>query len=152
MSQLIEKLKLDLKTSLKGGNKERTGALRFLISKIQYARIEKQEDLDDSDVLRVLGKQAKERKESIDAYREAGRDDLLDKEKRELEIIEEYLPEQMGAEEIGEILHSIIESESLSGMSDLGRLMKSAMPRFQGRAEGSLVSQMAKEELQRIID
>jgi len=152
MSQLIETLKNDLKTSLKGGTKERTGALRFLISKIQYAQIEKQEDLEDSDVMRVLNKQAKERKESIDAYREAGRDELLAKEERELAIIEEYLPAQMAEKEIGEILHSIIESESLSGMSDLGRLMKSAMPRLQGRADGSLVSQLAKEELLRVTD
>ncbi len=152
MSQLIEKLQLDLKTSLKGGDKERTGALRFLISKIQYARIEKQDDLDDSDVLRVLSKQARERRESIEACHEAGRDELLGKEERELAIIEEYLPEQMGEEEIREILHSTIESDSLSGMSDLGHLMKSAMPRFQGRAEGSLVSRLAKEELQRVID
>jgi len=150
MSQLIEKLQLDIQTSLKGGNKERTGALRFLVSKIQYARIEKQDDLEDSDVLRVLNKQARERRESIDAFRVAGRTDLLDKEERELAIIEEYLPEQLKEEEIRETLHSIIENEKLSGMSDLGLLMKNAMPRFQGRAEGSLVSQLAKEELQRV--
>lgn len=152
MSQLLEKLQQDLKTSLKGGDKERTGAIRFLISQIQYARIEKQADLDDADVIRVLGKEAKNRKESIDAYREAGRLELLEKEERELGVIEEYLPEQIDEEGIREVLQAVIADEGLTGLADMGRLMKNAMPRLQGRAEGSLISQLAKEELRRISD
>jgi len=152
MSQLLEKLQQDLKSSLKGGDKDRTGALRFLISQIQYARIEKQSDLDDADIIRVLGKQAKNRKETIDACREAGRHELQEKEERELAIIEEYLPGQIDEDEIREILRSVIAEEGLTGSADMGRLMKNAMPRLQGRAEGNLISQLAKEELQRISD
>lgn len=152
MSHLLKKLQEDLKTSLKGGKKERTSALRFLISQLQYARIEKQADLEDKDVLRVLSKQAKSRRESMEAFEKAGRLELYDKEKRELGVIEEYMPEQLGEEEIRKVLRSLIVDEGLEGITDLGSLMKDAMPRLQGRAEGSLVSQLAKEELQRVSD
>ena len=152
MSGLLDKLQHDLKASLKGGDKERTGTLRFVISQIQYARIEKQADLDDTDVLKVLGKQAKRRKESMEAFKSAGRLELFEKEERELGIIEEYLPEQLGEGEIREVLLSVIADEGLTGISDMGRLMKNAMPRLQGRAEGNAVSQLAKEELQRVSD
>ncbi len=152
MSHILKKLQEDLKTSLKGGKKERTSALRFLISQLQYARIEKQADLEDEDVLRVLSKQAKSRRESMEAFEKAGRLELYDKEKRELGVIEEYMPEQLGEEEIRKVLRSLIVDEGLEGITDLGSLMKDAMPRLQGRAEGSLVSQLAKEELQRVSD
>jgi len=152
MSHLLEKLQEDLKASLKGGEKERTSTLRFLMSQLQYARIEKQADLEDEDVLRVLSKQVKNRRESMEAFEKAGRLELYDKEQRELGVIEEYLPEQLGEEEIREVLRSLIVDEGMEGIADMGRLMKDVMPRLQGRAEGSLVSQLAKEELQRVSD
>lgn len=152
MPNLIEKLQADLKSSLKSGEKERANSIRFLISQIQYARIEKMEELTDEDVISVLSKQAKNRKESIDAFREGDRDDLVDKETRELEIIESYLPEQLGESEIRKILKTVIEEEGLGGMSDMGRLMKSAMARLKGQADGSLVSELAQEELKQVTD
>jgi uncharacterized protein YqeY len=152
MSNLIETLQAELKESLKEGDRERTGALRFLLSEIHNARIEKQEELEDADVVSVLKKQAKKRRESIDAFREGGRDDLVEKETRELEVIEKHLPEQMGEDEVRDLLRSIITEEGLGGMSDMGRLMKNAMERLKGQADGSLVSRLASEELQRSGD
>ena len=147
MSSLLTTIQSDLKTSLKGGDKARTAALRFVISQIQYARIAKQADLDDEDVLGVLGKQARSRKESIAAFEQAGRTDLVDKERFELEIIESYLPEQLSEEVIRAELRGIIDEGGFSGMADMGRLMKTAMKRFRGRADGGEVSRLAKEIL-----
>ena len=152
MSNLTETLQAKLKEALKEGDREGAGSLRFLLSEIHYARIEKQDELDDDDVLAVLSKQAKNRRESIDAFREGGRNDLVEKETRELEIIENYLPEQLGEDEIRDMLRSIIAEEGLGEMSDMGRLMKNAMERCKGRAEGNLVKSLASEELQRSGD
>ncbi len=148
MSTLIANIQSDLKSALKAGEKERVGALRFLISQVQYARIEKQDELTDDDVIGVLSRQARSRKESIEAFEQGGRDDLVAKERLELELIEGYLPEQLTEKEIAAELDAIITEEGLSGMGDLGKLMKSAMARLHGRVDGSVVSRMAKETLQ----
>jgi uncharacterized protein YqeY len=147
MSSLLEALQSDLKTSLKGGDRQRAAALRFLISQLQYARIEKQSDLDDAEVVDVLARQAKSRRESIEAFERAGRDDLLEKERFELEIITSYLPEQLSEEEIRSELARIVAEDGLEGMPDMGRLMGKAMESMRGRADGSLVSRLAKEIL-----
>jgi uncharacterized protein YqeY len=152
MSSLLQTIQDDLKSALKGGDKARTGALRFLISQIQYARIEKQDDLSDDDVLIVLGKQAKSRKESIEAFEKGGRSDLVTKEQAELAVIERYLPEQLSQEEIQSVLTAIVQEEGLSGMADFGKLMKAAMERLRGKADGGRVSSLAKETLGGVSD
>ncbi len=149
MSSLEETLKQDLKASLKQGDQDSTNALRFLISQIQYARIEKQEDLTDDDVMAVLVKQAKGRRESIEAFQAGGRDDLAEKEQRDLAVIERYLPELLGEDEIRNVIREIISAEEFSGLADIGRLMKGAMTRLKGQADGKLVNRLAGEELQR---
>ncbi len=149
MSSLEETLKQDLIASLKQGDQDGTNALRFLISQIQYARIEKQEDLTDDDVMAVLVKQAKGRRESIEAFQAGGRDDLAEKEQRDLAVIERYLPELLGEDEIRNVIREIISAEEFSGPADIGRLMKGAMTRLKGQADGKLVNRLAGEELQR---
>ncbi len=149
MSSLEETLKQDLIASLKQGDQDSTNALRFLISQIQYARIEKQEDLTDDDVMAVLVKQAKGRRESIEAFQAGGRDDLAEKEQRDLAVIERYLPELLGEDEIRNVIREIISAEEFSGPADIGRLMKGAMTRLKGQADGKLVNRLAGEELQR---
>ena len=145
---LLTTIQSDLKAALKGGDRVRVGTLRYLISQIQYARIEKREELTDDDVLAVLSRQAKSRRESIEAYEQAGRDDLAAKERKELEVINGYLPEQLSEDEIRAALAAIVAEEAFSGMADMGRLMKLAMSRLRGRADGSLVSRLAKETLE----
>ncbi len=149
MSSLEETLKQDLIASLKQGDQDGTNALRFLISQIQYARIEKQEDLTNDDVMAVLVKQAKGRRESIEAFQAGGRDDLAEKEQRDLAVIERYLPELLGEDEIRNVIREIISAEEFSGPADIGRLMKGAMTRLKGQADGKLVNRLAGEELQR---
>jgi uncharacterized protein YqeY len=148
MSTLLTDIQSDLKSALKAGDRQRVDALRFLISQIQYARIEKREDLTDDEVIGVLGKQARSRKESIEAFEQASRGDLVAKERLGLSVIEEYLPEQLTEEEISGELAAIVAEEGFSGPQEMGRLMKKAMIRLHGRAEGSLVSRIAKEILE----
>ncbi len=148
MSEVLRTIQQDLRSALKGGDRARVGALRFLVSQIQYARIAKQADLTDEDVLAVLAKQAKNRKESIEAFRQGGRQDLVDKESRELTLIEAYLPAQVGVDEIRERIRAVIAAEGLQGAADLGRLMKTVMAEFRGRADGSVISRIAREELE----
>jgi uncharacterized protein YqeY len=152
MSDLEAQLQQDLKAALKGGVSERAGAIRYLISQIQYARIEKGDDLTDQDVLTVLAKQAKSRRESIEAFRAGGRDDLAARETIDLEVVEGYLPEQLGEDEIRSVIREIITEEEISGPADLGRLMKGAMARLKGQADGKVVNRLAGEELERTAD
>jgi len=152
MASLLDTIQDDLKTGLKSGEKLRVQTLRYLISQIQYARIDKGTDLDDPEILAVLAKQAKSRRESIEAFEAAGREDLAEKERAELEIIESYLPEQLGEDQVREVVEEIADREGLSGMADMGTLMKHAMERLRGQAEGHLVSRIAKQILERETD
>ena len=152
MSSLDEKLRHDLKVSLKEGDHDRINALRFLLSQIQYAGKEKGETLSEAAILAVLAKQAKSRREAIDAFREGGREDLVEKELKDLEVVESYLPAQLGEDEIRETIRELIRDEGISGQSDLGRLMKSAMARLKGKADGKVVNRIAGEELHREED
>jgi hypothetical protein len=148
MSDLLSTLQSDLKAALKGGDRTRVATIRFLISQMQYVRIEKGADLDDADVLGVLAKQAKSRKESIQAFETGGRSDLVAKEQAELAILEEYLPAQMDEEAVRDVVAGIVSKEGMTGRGDMGRLMKAAMAELQGRAEGGTVSRIAQELLE----
>ncbi|MFC1629414.1 GatB/YqeY domain-containing protein [Gemmatimonadota bacterium] len=152
MSSLDKTLQRDLNESLKRGDHDSINALRFLISRIQYARIEKQDELTDQDILAVISKQAKSRRESIDAFRSGGRDDLVEKETRDLEVIERYLPELLGEDDVREVVRKIIREQGYGDISDMGMLMKGAMAELKGQADGKLVNRLASEELQRDPD
>jgi uncharacterized protein YqeY len=149
MSQLLQTIQDDLKKALKGGDRPRVETLRFLLAHLQNARIAKQADLTDEDVLGVLVKQAKMHRESIEAFGRGGRSDLVDKESRELAILEGYLPAQLDEAGVRERLQALIAEQGLAGAADLGRLMKVAMPELRGQADGGLVSRLAREELER---
>jgi uncharacterized protein YqeY len=149
MSQLLQTVQDDLKKALKGGDRPRVETLRFLLAHLQNARIAKLADLTDEDVLGVLVKQAKMHRESIEAVGRGGRSDLVDKESRELAILESYLPAQLDEAGVRERLQVLIAEQGLKGAADLGRLMKVAMPDLRGQADGGLVSRLAREELER---
>ncbi len=152
MSNLDKTLQQDLNASLKKGDHDSINALRFLISRIQYARIEKQDELTDQEVLAVISKQAKSRRESIEAFRSGGREDLVEKETRDLEVIERYLPELLGEDAVRDVIRRVIGEQEYSGIADMGKLMKDVMAELKGQADGKLVNQLASEELQRESD
>ncbi|MFU8811449.1 MAG: GatB/YqeY domain-containing protein [Balneolaceae bacterium] len=141
----------DLKAAMKQREADRLRVLRSLKSKMMEKEIETRQggegDLTDEMAVEVLMKAAKQRKESIDQFEQGGRNDLAEKEKAELVIIEEFLPAMLSEEEIRAEVKAHIEKTGASGMQDMGRVMGAMMGKLKGSADGSVVSKVVKEEL-----
>ena len=141
----------ELKSAMKQKKADRLRVLRSLKAKILEKEISERKggesELSDEQVIEVLMKAAKQRKESIDQFEEGGRDDLVEKEKMELEIIEEFLPEMMDEDEVRSAVREQIDAMGASTMQDMGKIMGVMMGKLKGKAEGSLVSRIVKEEL-----
>jgi uncharacterized protein YqeY len=144
---LVERLRDDLNLSLKKRDKERVSTLRLLLSNIGNAEISKGGPLDESDVLGAIAKQAKQHRESIDAFRKGNRADLVAKEENELAILQEYLPRAMSREEIVGVARQVIEEVGARGPGDKGKVMGKLMPQMKGRAEGGDVNAVVTELL-----
>ena len=148
---LHEQIETDLKSALKSGEKEKAGALRFLIAAIKNFQIEKkaqdEQYLSDDDVISVLKRQAKQRKDSIIQYEKGSRAELAEKEKKELAILENYLPAPMGENEVRKIVEAKMEELGISDKSGFGRLMGAVMKEAQGKAEGDVVKKIVDEKL-----
>ncbi len=147
MGQLLKKLQEEMKTAMKSGDKERLSVIRMLISEIKKVQIDKKKELSDDEIIQVLQRYAKQRKESIKQYREAGREDLAQKEEAELKVVQEFLPKPLSEEEIEKIVDQVIAETGASSMKDMGRVMKSVMEKIKGRADGSVVSSIVKKKL-----
>jgi hypothetical protein len=139
---LLETLNSDLIVAMKKGDKNRVEVVRGLKSDIKYKEIEKREPLTEEDVLGVLAAAAKRRRDSIEQFRQGGRDDLVMKESSELEIITGYLPQQLSDEELQKIVESTVMEIGAKTPADLGKVMKEIMPKVKGRADGNRVRQM----------
>lgn len=141
----------DLKQAMKNKDQQRLNVLRSLKAKLLEREISERKDgeasLSDEQTIEVLMKAAKQRKESIEQFEKGGRDDLVASEKAELEIITSYLPEMLSEEEVREVAQKKIEALDAENMSDMGRVMGAMMQELKGKAEGSLVSKVVKEEL-----
>ncbi|MFZ3062616.1 MAG: GatB/YqeY domain-containing protein [Actinomycetota bacterium] len=137
---LKEKISEDMKASLKGGEKERLSTLRMLISAIKYTEIEKRQELKNEDVLEVISREIKRRREAVEEYRKGNRPDLVEKEEREAKILEEYLPPQLSDAEIEAIVKEVIDETGAMGPRDIGKVMGLVMPRVKGRADGRKVN------------
>jgi uncharacterized protein YqeY len=139
---LLETLNSDLIVALKKGDKNRVEVIRGLKSDIKYKEIDKREPLTEEDVLGVLAAAAKRRRDSIEQFRQGGRDDLVMKESGELEIITGYLPQQLSDEELLEIVGTTLLEIGAKTPADLGKAMKEIMPKVKGRADGNRVRQI----------
>ena len=144
---LQESLQNDLKTAMRQRDKVRTNVLRMLKAAIRNAEIDKQQALDDAEILAVLTKAAKQRRESIDAYRQGGREELVAAEEAELAIIEAYLPRQLGEAEIRVAVEKAIAELEARGPGDMGRVMKYLMGQLRGQADGKVVNAIVREAL-----
>jgi uncharacterized protein len=146
-----QQIENDLKSALKAGNREKAGVLRFLISAIKNHQIElKKKDekyLPDEDVVAVIRRQAKQRKDSIEGYEKGGRAELAEKEKNELDILENYLPLQMSEEEVRKIVDQKAEELGISDKSGFGKLMGAVMKDLQGKTDGIAVKKAVEEKL-----
>lgn len=141
----------DLKQAMKAKEQDRLRVLRSLKSKLLEREISERQEgeasLSDEQTIEVLMKAAKQRKESIEQFEKGGRDDLVQSEKEELEIINSYLPEMLSEEEVRKVAQQKINQLGAENMADMGKVMGAMMQELKGKAEGSLVSKVVKEEL-----
>ena len=144
---LKERIREDLKKAMKEKDEVKVRTLRMMIAAIRNLEVEKMKEASDEDVLTALQREAKKRREAIEKYEEAGREDLAEEERRELQVIESYLPEQMSEEEIEELAKKVIEQVGASSPKDLGKVMKEIMPKVKGRADGKLVNSIVRRLL-----
>jgi uncharacterized protein len=147
---LRDKIDADLNYSLKNRETAKVSTLRFLKSAMQNMAIEKRKDLEDEEIISVIKKQVKQRKDSIEGFRKGNRMDLVDKEEKELRILEEYLPEELSRENIILIIKQAIAESGAVSIKDMGNVIKLVMAKAKGQADGSMVSVIVKEELSNI--
>jgi len=150
VASLFEKISEELKVALKDKDEIKVSTLRFLISKINNSKIDKGRDLTDEEVISEVEKDAKRHKESIEAFEKGGRDELASKEKKELEILSSYLPEQMTREEVEKIISDVINELGAVSLVDMGKVMSVVMGKIKGKTDGALVSEVVKEKLSRV--
>jgi|TARA_B100001105_G_scaffold48224_1_gene36257 hypothetical protein len=144
---LSEQIQKDMYAAMKNGEKDKTVTLRSALSKLKDKRIDKQDDLSEQEELQVIKTMVKQRYESIEMYEKGGRDDLVAKEKTELEILETFLPQMMGAEELGALINDVIAETGATSMSDIGKIMPEVMKRSAGRADGKLAQSLVRDKL-----
>jgi uncharacterized protein YqeY len=144
---LSEQLQADMKNAMRDGDAHRRDTLRMVIAAVQNSAKEKREALSDEEVLAVITKQVKTRRESIKAFHDAGRDDLADKEQSEIDVLAPYLPAQLGEDEVRALVIEAVASTGASSPKEMGRVMGALMPKVKGRADGKLVSSLVNEEL-----
>ena len=145
-----DRLNADLKDAMRNKDAIKRTVIRTLLSEIRNAEISAQKDLQEGDIEGVMSKQAQQRKDSIEAFGEAGRQDLVDKETAELNIISEYLPEQMTEVEIEGFIADILRKVDATGPSDMGKVMGALMPLVKGRADGKVVNAMVTAKLKEL--
>jgi uncharacterized protein len=144
---LVARMEDDLKEATLARDADRRDALRLIIASLRSAEKELQRPLSDEEELQVLQRERKRRVEAAEAFRGAGREEQADAEERELEVLEEFMPEPLAEDELEEIVDDAIAENGATSMRDFGRVMADVMPQVSGRADGSVVSQLVKEKL-----
>ncbi len=144
---LKEQIQNDIKDAMKGGDQMRRGVLRTINADIKNVEIAKKNVLSDDEVLEVISINAKQHKDSIEQYKKGGRNDLVEQEEKELEILQKYLPEQMSEEKVRKIVQEAIKKMGAAGASDFGKIMGATMKEIKGKADGGLVKKIVEEEL-----
>jgi len=142
-----ERVDADLTPALKTGDKVKTGVLRVLKSEIRYKEIDLKHPLTDEETLQVLSSSVKKRKESIEEFKKGNRPDLVAKEEAELVIVQSYLPAELSDAELSDIIKNTIAEVGAASGTDLGKVMKSLMPKVRGRADGKKVNTMVNSFL-----
>lgn len=145
---LAEKIASDMKEAMRAKDAPRLSTLRLLKSALEYSKIDKkQETLADADVVAVIKKQIKQRQDSIEGFEKGGRSDLVDKEKAELAVLKSYLPEELSAAQIEEVVKAVIAELGATTKADMGKVMKAVQAKIAGRADNKLVSQTVSAHL-----
>jgi uncharacterized protein YqeY len=137
----------DMKTAMKAKEKIKLGVIRMMLAAIKQREVDERIELDDAQVLQLLDKMVKQRRDSIDAFDKASRDDLASIERAEIVIIQDYLPQQLSVSEIHELIDQAMADSGAQGMKDMGKLMSILRPQLQGRADMGAASGIIKQKL-----
>jgi len=143
-SELKSRINEDMKTAMRAKEKERLGVIRLILAAIKQREVDERIELDDAQVLAVLDKMLKQRRDSIEQYTNAGRDELADKERFEVNIIQSYMPAALSDDELDTMIKEIVAAVGASTMQDMGKVMAELKPKVQGRADMAKVSQKVK--------
>ncbi|ACD66837.1 MAG TPA: GatB/YqeY domain-containing protein [Sulfurihydrogenibium sp.] len=146
-AELFNKLQEEMKAAMKSGDKDKLSTIRMLISEIKKVQIDSKKELSDEEIISILQKYIKQRKEAYAQYEQAGRKDLAEKELKEIEIVQQFLPPPLSEEELIKIVEETIQEVGASSIKDMGKVVKAVMDKVKGRAEGSLISKIVKEKL-----
>ncbi len=144
---LIDEIRNDLKDAMKAQDKLRTSTLRLLISAVRNKEIDSGQQLSDEDLLSVLSTEVKKRRESVEEYTKANRNELAQKEQKEIEILQKYMPEQLSDEEVKGLVEDAVKQSGAVSKKDMGKVMQILMPKVKGKADGRKVSQLVNEKL-----
>lgn len=150
---LKQQLRDELKQSMLAKDEMRTSVLRMIISAIGYAEINKGGagyEATDEDVLAVIQKEAKQHRDSIEQFKTAGREELVEKEEKELALLQKYLPEQLSEDDVRQLVIDAIKQTGATSPADMGKVMGALMSQTKGKADGGMVSKLVREELSRI--
>ena len=144
---LVDKIQKDMYKAMKEKEKERINALRNIIGKLKYRYIDKGDKLTEQEEIKVIQSLAKQRRESIEMYKQGGRNDLVETETKELSIIEEYLPQAMSEENVRRLVRETVKETGAESMSDLGKVMPLVMKKGAGKVDGELAQEVLRELL-----
>lgn len=147
MSTLKQQITDEMKAAMRAKAKERLGTIRMVLSELKRIEVDERIELDDARVLAVLDKMSKQRRDSATQYDDAGRADLADVERRELEVIKTFLPQPLTEQELADIVSAAISETGVQSMQDMGKVMAIVKPQVQGRADMGAVSKLVKEQL-----
>lgn len=146
-SPMLDTLLADIKTAMKAQDPDKLTALRMLNAQIKDATVNAGKDPTDEAVATIVAKAIKQRQDSVEQFKAAGRTDLADKEQREIELFRAYQPQQLGAAEIEALVRKVIADTGAAGKKDLGKVMQALMPQVKGRSDGKLVNQIVVAQL-----
>jgi len=144
---LEERLVEEMKQAMKSNDKAKLSTIRMIRSAVKNKEIELRKPLDDDGIFRVIQGMVKKSEESIEQFKTGGRMDLVEKETKEIEIMKSYLPQPLSREEVLRVIDQTIEETKASSLKDLGKVMKTVMPKLGGKVDGTLVNQLVKERL-----
>lgn len=145
--QLKVQIQDDMKSAMKAGDKHRLGVVRMILAAIKQIEVDERKELEDSDVLTVLNKMVKQRRDSVSQFRQGGREDLADKELSEIEILETYLPEQMSDAELDALVEQVITETGAESIRDMGKVMGAIRVRAAGQVDMGAVGAIVKARL-----
>ena len=145
---IFDTIQSDMYAAMKSGDKHKTGTLRVALSTLKDKKIEKREKLTDVEAIKIIQNLVKQHKEAADIYKENGRNDLMENENAELEILNSYLPQMMSEDDLRVLVKKVVEDTGASSLSDIGKVMPEVMKQSAGKADGKMAQSIVRDLLQ----